>query len=703
MTISPAPPVQAGTAFASHDRTPEGERCTIGSDLARLVLEIDEGGRLSVAQVGDLPGDAVRGSERVFVIEPVEVMTVRAVETNAGADRVTLTLSLEGDGGAVRLVLEAISGSAVIRQWLEVRPTHTMAIARCIPLQIIASDPAAELHHVAGVQRQGGWSPESGPYRSFRHEWSALSAAGPLISGERSTWDESPWAAVATGGQHLVVAFDYGGQWQLEVTHAEGGTVLGFHTLGIVPEVVPGATWISPATWIGAVPGDLDAAARAWVRHLRESVIPAAPDGMPWLQYNTWYAWACDLDEAALLTEAEHAAALGCEVFYIDAGWWTGNPMRGGNFGSGLGNWTENRDKFPAGIAAFADEIRALGMEFGIWVEPERVDLRTATTGTWNPAWIATSNGEFLGPEWPADTQTAWLCYGHTDVQDWAIEWIGEMVERFGVRWLKWDSNYWGICTSPDHGHAVGDAEAAQLAGVYRVMDALRERFPDLVIENCAGGGTRMDFAIARHSHTWWVSDASDPSQRVRAHASGGGYLFPLETLNAWVTESISENMRQQELPEPVIRALVRSRMIGAMGVSCQLAQWSAATRAIVASEIATYKEIVRPLVREGYLAHLLPQPDLAAPRLAPAPAWEAFQVHDAGGTGAAVLGFRNLAVADRQRVVIRQLQPGRSYTVKDLDGGATNATGAELMSTGVELACAPLTSVLLAISADPA
>ena len=645
-----AAPVAAGTAWIRQDAAPGSTRwiagntlltCTIGW-LADGILQLE-----AIARTDNL-GAVGRASRDVFGLTldderrlTAATATVVGSATTAGPGWVRLEIDLDaGETGTIRFGIELHEHQAVLRQWLAFTPASDATVTACEPLILGIPEPGqSTLYTVAGVQQQGGWRPETvGPYRTFRLESRRLDQAVLVHSGPRSTWDETPWAAICPsypedgipGG--LLTAFDYGGQWELAAHPAGDGAVaeLAFQATGVAAHIKEGATWTAPATWIGSFPGDLDSAARIWVEYLRAHVIPAQPDDFPWVQYNTWYSYHCDLDAALLLQEAEIAAALGVEVFYIDAGWWTGNPMRRDNFGSGLGNWTENRDKFPEGIAAFAGQIRERGMHFGIWVEPERVDLRTATTGTWQTGWLATRDSAYIGPEWPRDTSTAWLCFGHPETQAWAIDWIGAMVEKYDVRWLKWDSNHWGVCTSPDHGHGVTDGEAAQLDGVYRVLDALRARFPGLVIENCAGGGTRMDFAIARHSHAWWVDDASEPGHRVRFHASGAGYLFPLETLNSWVTESDFESINGRDLPDPVVRAIFRSRMLGAIGISCRMGAWSDTTRAIVAEELARSKQQLRPLVRTGYLVHLLPQPDLVTPILAPAP--ELGGVPGAGG-----------------------------------------------------------------------
>jgi alpha-galactosidase len=437
-------------------------------------------------------------------------------------------------------------------------------------------------------------------------------------------------------------------------------------------------------------------------RFVRDTVVPATSDDFPWVQYNTWFSYFCELDHDTLLREADIAADLGVEVFYVDAGWWVGNPMRRDRFSSGLGNWTENREKFPDGLRAFADEIRARAMHFGIWVEPERVDLRTATTGTWRPDWIAQEeSGGYVRCDWPSDTETAWLCFGEPETQEWAARWIGDMVEALGVRWLKWDSNYWGVCTSRDHGHGAGDGERAQLEGVYKVMRRLRERHPDLIIENCAGGATRLDFAISRQTHAAWLNDASEPTHRSRFHNAGASYLFPLTMLNAWVTESEHENVNGQTLPDPVWRSVIRSRMLGAIGFSCRMPTWSDATREVAREEIARYKAEIRPLLRDGDLYHLLPQPNIPSRDLPTPDVWEAYQLAAADGSRHVVLGFRNVCPEDAITVPLR-VDPAATYRVTIEGDGPRRVAGHELTG-GLTLACPLLASTWVTLEREDA
>ncbi len=697
-----------GTAFAHAD----ANQWRIGNDYVSMTFSAEDGRSFRLASLAlagasewqgsadSLPfGLAVSGS-------PVRLADLRVdgSRTWVEGSAVRLDVALHrADGLRVALHLECHDGQAIIRQWLEVTSIQPAAIDRVEPARLaVTGGDLATAHTVSGVQRQGGWRPDHGPYRSFRLERASLDSPVWRESGLRSTWDETPWVALTGGddaGGGILLALEYGGRWELDAAQDGATTTAAFAPVGIAPTIEADAAWTSPSVWIGAFAGDLDSAAAVMHRYLRDLVLPKTDDAFPWVQYNTWFSWYCELDADTLLAEADLAADLGVEVFYVDAGWWVDNPVRRDRFSSGLGNWVENRDKFPGGLKAFADGVRAKGMHFGLWVEPERVDLRTATTGTWNDAWIAREReGRYVRCEWPSDTDTAWLCFGHPEAQDWATGWIGALVAELGIRWLKWDSNYWGVCTSADHGHGVGDAEAAQVEGVQIVMDRLRERFPALVIENCAGGATRMDFALARHTPAAWLNDASEPSHRSRFHNAGASYLFPPEMLNAWITESEHESVNGQDQADAFWRTVIRSRMIGAIGFSCRLGTWSDRTKAIAREEIERYKRELRPILKSGSFHHLLPQPEIPSAGLPTPDVWEAYQVSAADGSRHVVLGFRNLYPGGTLTVQPARIEGAAAYEIVADDRPPVRISGADLIAHGLALDCPLLASTWVTI-----
>lgn len=713
---------RSGTLIAtlSEPASSETMRWTIANDKLRYALDW-RGSTLSIAGIESTDGGVQfeGAGQQAFEISlqaaggPVSLSGLQYMGSDAeiegNAVRLTIHLRAHGDTGELRIEVHVRchDGQSIMEQWIEVTPSRAVTVLGIAPI-VLAARATGEvtLHTVAGVQRQGGWQPEGGPYRSFRLESRSLGPAIRLASGPRSTWNEMPWAALSESASDggLMLALAYGGRWAM-VTEADESSEsfsASFTPVGLEPEVAANSSWRSPSAWLGVFPSDLDSAAAVMHDYLRGVVAPPLPVDFPWVQYNTWFSYYCELDAATLLREAEIAASLGVEVFYVDAGWWAGNPSRRDQFSSGLGNWTENREKFPDGLAHFAERIRELGIHFGIWFEPERVDLRTATTGSWKPEWIATHDDSWVRCDWPADTETVWLCFGSAEVQDWATEVVGTIIAETGARWLKWDSNYWGVCTSPHHGHGADDGEYAQLQGVYTVMDRLRERFPDLIIENCAGGGTRMDLEIAAHTHVAWMSDASEPQHRSRFHAAGASYTYPPAMLNAWVTESRYESLNRQDLPDAVVRATIRSRMLGALGFSCRLTEWSDATRRVMREEVTRYKEQVRPLLRHGYVQHLLPQPPLESPRLPAPDVWEAYAFVSPDRCEAVAFAFRNASPAATLPLRFKDLVPDRCYDIQIESAPGGTYTGEELCTSGIRISCAPLASVIVTVSAAP-
>lgn len=698
---------RAGNASITHDQDGERQTWTVSSNKIRLRLRWFPGTGLRITRIESPEKPTVTGSpnDPPFALNwagaPVPLERARLLDASATATETHVTLALQLTVESLRITvhLRCHDNLAVIEQWLSVTSTVSGTLSDVIPLSISLRSPETPtLTTIAGVQRQGGWRPDSGDYRSFRLEERPLTDAFSHESGLRSTWDETPWFALTNFSDGVFSGLIYSGRWRLNAAYDATTAHVSLAPVGYEPTLQPGQTWTSPISFIGISTGDLDEAAAAQYDFHRHVISPPLPADFPWVQYNTWYSYYCDLTANQLLEEAKIAADLGIEVFYIDAGWWEGNPpSQGSLFSSGLGMWRENRAKFPNGVETFMDDLRALGLRPGIWVEPERVDLRTATLSTWRPDWIATTGGKYVRADWPGNTDTAWLCFGHPEVQAWATSWISDLVASLGLRWLKWDSNYWGVCDNPDHGHDPSAGEAAQLAGVHAVMDALRARFPNLIIENCAGGGTRLDFAMAAHTHTAWVSDATDPAQRVRFHLHGAGYLFPPSMLNSWLVESTFESLEGHDMPEPVLRAIVRSRMLGAFGISSKMVNWTEPTRRILREEIAAYKTY-RHLLKDGYLSHLTTQPTLDSPRFTTPDTWEAYQFRSPDASEAVILAFRNASTQPTFQISPKNLDPEATYRITIEDGTVSIHPGQTLVIEGFTIELPPLASARISL-----
>jgi alpha-galactosidase len=394
----------------------------------------------------------------------------------------------------------------------------------------------------------------------------------------------------------------------------------------------------------------------------------------------------------------DSAAELGLELFYVDAGWYEGSPSEG-DFSWGLGSWRENRDKFPSGLAAFSEYVHSKGMKFGLWVEPERVDLRyVGPDMEISRDWLAPSTAFDQPPPW-GSPQYAQVCLGNAEARAWMKQWLARLVRDYQLDWLKWDNNVWVTCDSPGE---PGRGNYAHVVGLYEVLDYLHEQFPQLVVEDCASGGHRMDYGLIRRTDIAWLSDQTEPSYRVRHHVYGASYPFPPEYLNTWIVESYFEHLADVANDPPHLRAWIESRMMGAFGISVSTVDWSAAIRDQVAEEIKTYKSI-RDIISHGNLYHLSPQPDLTEPPVEPSIQPDAMEYYDPVTKRGAVFLFGGTEAWDYCRFRLRGLDPSTTYHLTSSNGSLSLfGSGTELMSHGIALTCIedrPSTLLLL----DPA
>jgi len=423
----------------------------------------------------------------------------------------------------------------------------------------------------------------------------------------------------------------------------------------------------------------LDDAANASHAFARAYLMRPRPVDFPWTQFNTWFAFYTDIDEEKLRREVDIAAELGLEVFYVDAGWYEGSPQLA-DFSYGLGTWRENREKFPSGFAAFSDYVHSKGMKFSLWVEPERVDVRYVGPETEIPLeWLAYYDPNEVLPEGAA--RTAQICFGNRAAREWTKTWLARLIRDYNVDWLKWDSNGWASCNPPGE---PGEGDLAHVRGLYEIFDYLRAEFPRVIVENCASGGHRMDYGLIRRTDIAWLSDETDPSYRVRYHVTGASYPFPAEYLNSWFVPSYFEHLDEAEKDVLVLRTWLRSRMMGAFGISISMQDWSPELRANVAAEIQRYKSF-RSIIANGKQYHLLPQSDLQVD-LEPPNEPDAAEFFDPATNTGVVFLFRGGVPWSDRRILLKGLDPNLRYEVTSADGTiSVKQTGRQLMSQSIQ------------------
>ncbi|WP_028643693.1 alpha-galactosidase [Nocardioides sp. URHA0020] len=328
-------------------------------------------------------------------------------------------------------------------------------------------------------------------------------------------------------------------------------------------------------------------------RHLRRR--PQHPRTPRKALLNTWEAVHFDHDHDKLLALADQAAAVGIERFVLDDGWFRARTADR----AGLGDWYVDEVRWPDGLHPLVDHVHGLGMDFGLWFEPEMVN-RDSDLARAHPEWLLQTEH---GPG-PDSRQQQVLDLGHPEVFDHLLARISALVSEYRIAYLKWDHNRPLV----DAGHTpTGRAGVrAQTAAVYRLMDELRLRHPGLEIESCSAGGARLDLGVLDRADRVWVSDCIDAHERHRM-VRWTGVLLPPEVMGTHVGATVDLTTRRAHTLD--FRAA--TAIWGHFGVEWDLTSVSAEELARLALWVAFYQE-VRGLLHHGDVVRA----DLANPAL---------------------------------------------------------------------------------------
>ncbi|WP_030436820.1 alpha-galactosidase [Actinoplanes subtropicus] len=361
-----------------------------------------------------------------------------------------------------------------------------------------------------------------------------------------------------------------------------GVSLLGGGELPLAGEVrlAPGESYGSP--WLyGSYGRGLDELSGRFHRHLRAR--PRHPRSPRPVIVNTWEAVYFDHDLARLTALADVAARVGAERFVLDDGWF--RHRRDDH--AGLGDWYVDETVWPKGLHPLVDHVRGLGLEFGLWVEPEMVnpdsDLARA-----HPDWILSTGGRMP----PAARHQQVLDLGHPAAYDYLLERLDALLSEYDIDYLKWDHNRDLI----DAGHSpTGRAGVhVQTLRLYALLDDLRARHPGVEIESCSSGGSRVDLGILERTDRVWASDCNDALERQHIQR-WTGTLLPPEMIGAHVGPTVSHTTGRVHTLD--FRA--GTALFGHFGIEWDLTAATEADRERLAEWVRLYKEL-RGLLHGG-------------------------------------------------------------------------------------------------------
>jgi alpha-galactosidase len=678
----------------------------------------DDGGRLAVTLDDTILSDAA-----ALLVEvdrrPVDHWV--APRIGGEGDLVTIegTLADTGEGTSLHAAWSArrVAGQPVWEFALTLRNEgeHPLTITRMDPLSLVTG-PAWRTNGFTSA-----WGDEFRPLQGHAGHHLVLESR----SG-RSSHGMIPWLGLERGpvrggsgrgpgeGERpaaLTVAPAYSGNWHI---HAMAG---GHITAGISPwqfwvDLAPGESVTAPSVVLTVAPS-LDAAAVALQRAVAADWLPrtAFTDSLP-VEWNHWWPYEDqEVDEQVIAANARVAAEVGIEVATVDAGWF-GAADPTSYWQEQRGDWSSvNTARFPSGLEALGQSIRDAGVLPGMWIEAEAVGANSLLRAAHPEAMAHSVEGRRADPSYrvqtesldPADpTFLGYVCLGSPAGREHVLESMSTLITTTGARWIKLDFNIDpdAGCTRTDHGHGAGDGLLRHYEGLYAVLDELRVRHPDLMLESCSSGGLRIDLGLARHVHAFFLSDPDYTEHHLQVLWGVRNLLPPVGILHwswsqwrgdyppawrDWSTVTVDE-----------FDTMLRAAMLHRFGVSLRLPELRAELIDRLRVHVDLFQREVEPFVRDGVLQPLTASPVRGG--------WgeRAPSIQIDLPDGRVLLAVFVLDGGVRPHPVWpRGLEPDTVYFVTDLvDGDVRRISGAELDVEGlVPLGDDPVTSWLLLLT----
>ncbi|NLV75371.1 MAG: alpha-galactosidase [Chloroflexi bacterium] len=453
--------------------------------------------------------------------------------------------------------------------------------------------------------------------------------------------------------------------------------------------LAPGERYKSPSVHIALVFGGLDAAVQEMHRHIRQNVfLPPTRGVTGWVESGIGPEFEMDRDST--LASLEHAHSLGVELFFIDAGWYL-PPNTEDEWWNYCGDWRYNKDRYPNGLQEIRDAVKEKGMLFGMWMDAERIGPKSQVWAE-HEEWRAMNyNGR--------RTPSGLLNLADPKLAAWMEDQIRYLLDEYQLDMFRLDHNV-GAQDAVAFNQRDGYLEntfARYYDNVYSMYDRLRAEYPNVVFENCAGGGGRTDLGMTSHfTHTWVTDWQIHP--RAFSITNGMTMALPPENVDRLIGG-------QSAYLTADITTLIRNLIFARPTVGCftpAFVKPNPIQHEIVRHHIDLYKRFVRPMHRESLMFHHTP--DLSQVK-------DGFGVleiaHEDVSRG--MVGVFKISEAGKDETIVypRGIAAGRDYVVTlDNTGESMTVSGGALLRHGLRIRLSgALTSelILLQATADAA
>ncbi|MBN1901514.1 alpha-galactosidase [Candidatus Sumerlaeota bacterium] len=429
--------------------------------------------------------------------------------------------------------------------------------------------------------------------------------------------------------------------------------------------IPPQGSYETPACFIGCFKGDVDDGANRLHRFVETRLRPPVHDARyPLLVNNSWGSGMA-VDDTLARKMIDDAAALGIEIFHLDAGWY-----------KGVGEWRPHPDKFPKGLVPIVDYAHQKGMLFGLWVgwaqggNPPNGMSKLAVSNPDMKNWFPRD----LPEQWrPEDFTGETVCLACDQAKSWCLEELRRIVKEYKIDLLEHDQRVAvEVCPRSNHRHLDNPADISHHAtnGYYEIYDRLRKEFPRLIFENCVNGGRMVDFGVAKRVHYICFTDTYNPLSNRRGFYDAS-FPLPPSMCEAYVAHH----------PGPTLdtfKAMLRSGMMGWCAIMCDTSSWTMEQKAAAKRQFEIYKTWIRPLINKGNLYHIEKRPDGVR--------WDGMQYYDPQTGKGIVFAFRATTSRKDHIYKLKGLLTTEEYQIRYEDGTSTSSlqTGDHLMNYGL-------------------
>jgi alpha-galactosidase len=389
--------------------------------------------------------------------------------------------------------------------------------------------------------------------------------------------------ASQTAGEVYFGLIKWSGNWKVEIQkqlYERIAVSMGLNDWDFNFLLEPNQTFETPEIVFGFSEKGFDKMTNNLHKYARDFILPDRNSSKTKkVLYNSWEATLFDVNEKNQKDLANIASKIGVELFVMDDGWFGKRDSDK----RGLGDWSVNREKFPNGLAPLIKHVNNLGMDFGIWVEPEMVNPDSELYSK-HPDWILNFPNR---PKTEKRNQLI-LNLAKNEVKNYIIDFMNDLLSGNNIKYVKWDMNRYVF----ESGWPEKENEKQKeiwfhyVKNFYEIMEILRNNHPDVIFENCSSGGGRVDLGIMKYFDELWTSDNTNPFDRQYIQ-EGFSMVYPTSTMRSWVTDWEGKNTYPLDFRFKVA-------MTGTLGIGSNLFEYTEKELEKAKENVELYKKIRR-------------------------------------------------------------------------------------------------------------